>query len=580
MDTQQENNQKMIDSVLEGLRTNYPTHVIDYRKQRRSAFVNASRKKDKPIPVWSKEGLAIAFVKVRLTNTDVEVVGDAYKWPHTTKHAGTKFSFLSLLKPSCDITQLQEVEKQQLFTKLLAYIEREVRNDQEDIYLPIVHVSLSFGPEEKQHSRWDKPAYVATIETTGKSEWMETLQGVFENMQDAKKAEHLHIYNNMKNVFDSLYVHLLHYDLAKMLDLLKRFERTQIGAFNGDMMLKEMGFLFETDAKQLLSYKGIQDLKCPMTTTFTPLEVQYLKFAAQMIAKHVNDEWNKESQLFAAMLQKMLTKVVIKEETVQVVQAENNEEDVFDTYENRNVVLKAVYYDNGREDYFDEGESNRGCITCKIVNECEVAYKSALEQIMQWIKKGFPARFDFVLQAKAKNYTNIGDDVSLQNDSNQFFTNVCQYPSLIELMRVYVQVSSQHIAKLDDSQLEEDDSLAGRRADFVATAVLVLHDASGYDFLTTLNEFGKTVYVDQMVTGFHLFISAYLKQYGVNESNVANMVAALKQGQSTNLMYEVLEAWKDNENPEVKNIVECMLAYINQQQDSDKETKTFLEMFL
>ncbi|MDF9823830.1 putative DNA-binding WGR domain protein [Breznakia sp. PF5-3] len=567
------------EAVYNIISENHEMYASEYVREREDVFKTSRRTKDKPLPNWSKDGKAIAFIEISVSEKKVYVKERAYNWSYHVSHRGEQFKFSADFEKEYDLEAVSEEEKTNLFHSLVTYYQPLVEENEGDLYLPIVNITLLVGEQDESESYWEKAKYTQNILRDNSEEWIETLQKMHDSMIEPE-GERVQPYSNMLEVFKSIYINIFDYDWARMLLFMKQYATTQYGVHFGDSMLGSMAHHLEREMKRLLERKGIANLRKKITASFTPEDVDYIAFAADMIKNNLTASYQKSSQKFAAMLEKLLEKIeVVEEETYEETtyeidqEEEMDEEDVFSTYKDEFVELKAAYNEDGREDYFEEGFNNRGYVKCVILKEEEQAYKTAIEYFIQIIKDGFPARFSFELTSSVDEYTLIYERPSDENpilkvDSNRFFTAALKYPELRDLVREYVKVSAENINVLEESEMEDDDSIIGRRPDFLAMAILVLSDPSGYDFLTTFDDFNGSVYYDQGYNGCHVLVTTFLRQCGINDDNVKNVAESIDEEKAGWFLIDMLQDWGYKDAKFAKENATKLLAHV---EDDAKE---------
>lgn len=532
--------------VKQALEKGLPECLAEFAAKRQSVDDRRKEKSERRgeefLPAdWHRDGHVLFRVLVKVFGNELYFAAKAFDWEYKGP-GGAKFA--AQLPQKYSVAQLSGEEKKQLFEEIVGVIKPFVLQNKEDIFAQAVEVALSFeyfdnnGISDNGLSEFSE-----IVERENDGAWRQKLHEYAEVLMRGEKAPSVNLWNvlwtvwkyeykedgkEMLKFIDSMYRKVQENQLHMARECRREVVWT-LDTICGWMI--ERGGGLSADEQALFEYTG--DLKIERA------EDQHAVRAGKRL------------------------KELAKESAEKTAEAEDDEkkddseekEDIFREVADGNVVLKAAYYEDGREEYFDEGLTSRGWVECKILQENEAAYKTAVDFFYDIVKDGFAPRCDFEFASDVKNYTEIYDYVEKKNmwqdGHNQFWANCMLYPALKEKMRAYVKLAAEKVEYVSEEEMEEDEAIA-RRPDFYAAAALTLADPTGYDFAESYGAYASAASIGQSVGGVHFLASTYLNKYGVTDENAANLVRAIEQD-PFRMCCEVMADYLDD-GPEGKNV--------------------------
>lgn len=111
-----------------------------------------------------------------------------------------------------------------------------------------------------------------------------------------------------------------------------------------------------------------------------------------------------------------------------------------------------------------EGRNNdiTQTIEIRILSEEELAYKEALDYIINLLKQEFPKSYQLNLESSQKNFLPVEE--LAKSELHQFFANALSYPNLFPKIAEYVDVAMEEFAWYGDVEPSEESVMPGTYA--------------------------------------------------------------------------------------------------------------------
>lgn len=524
--------------IQKALLDNLQNGLNDFKIKRQAAY-----DKDKPLQNWQKDGFVLFRIQVRVNKNRLWFYARSYDWEYEGPES---VDFVVELSQRYNVAELTEMQRQEIFNDLLSILEPTIFDDQEDIFANVIEIGLAFTDFYSDGVVSDNGLleYSKIVEKENDGTWKQELH---EYALKVKDHNDVHVGMNIWNIFWAVWAYEYNFEAKPTISFIEAFyESTEKSVLHASYEREETMWILETISKWLTARGGQYSFD----------ELIFMDYVGDKIIGYAK---NQNSVKYGKKIKR-----IVKENEGEMVNGSELDdvesdveldegEELFCQYNDENVVLKAVYYEEGREDYYEEGLESRGYVECEILNEKEEAYRAVLDFFIDIVERDFSPRFDFEFESELENYVelyNFKGNVILQDEHNQFWANCLQYPSLKEDMRKYVKMSAEKVENLSADEIEEDESLE-RRPDFFAAVALVMTDPTGYDFAECLCPYVGSIPLDQILTGAHYLADSYLDKYGVTDENVTNLVRAIESDPFTIccvIMDEYLDGFQKDKN--------------------------------
>ncbi|MFV0353342.1 MAG: DUF6138 family protein [Oscillospiraceae bacterium] len=469
----------------------------------------------------------------------------AFNWQYKTPSTGIIPSINQPLNASVSLSILSQQDKQQVFNQLTPIITTYILEDTSDAFAPAVEFSLSFDSWEAVE---EQPSDFSTIiYKPNHTQWIEQLNSYAKSMAAGEEAP----CSNLKNVLWAVKQYLYNNSWAQIKPFLEEFYTNVSGNFMGRECRDQIRWLLP----HLCS--TIAQKNRPLTAD----EQALFALTGDILIEYNEDQHTvKKGKLFKQLAQQ--NPADMPEENIEV---NPSGEDVFKTLSTPAVALKAVYNEDGREEYFEENLETKGWVSCDILKEEEEeesAYKTAVNFFYDIVNEGFPVRCTFNFKSDSKNYTKIYDfqgQLVMQQSENQFWANAAQYPALHDDIRKYIQLASKKVTHISVEEMEEDDAYH-RRPDFYAAAALTLQDPTGRDFYECFAPYLSTTTIspDLGAEGVCFVTDTFFSSYGITDENAANLAKVIETdpfGVPCELFDTYLRG-KETNVPAIKKLIE------------------------